>query len=215
MSRADDSSQDFQTGAQAPQGTPPQGTPPQGTGVSGAGTTTGAVATGQTTGPTQTTGTTTTRATTDVRDQQEARGAAPAAGYEAGYGYADTGTGAGLIMGGSFAILAGLVTFLVGLSAVVRRNYYHVATNYAYNIHAYDWGWILLVLGVLLFAVGACALIGMGWARYVGVGLAVLSTVAGFLFLPYYPFWGIVVVALSVVAIWGLLSNGGSSRQPV
>jgi len=150
-----------------------------------------------------------------VRQQQEARGAAPAAGYEAGYGYAGTGTGAGAIMGGSFAILAGLVTFLTGLSAIVRRNYYHVATNYAYNIHAYDWGWILLVLGVLLFAAGACALIGMAWARYVGVGIAVLSTVAGFLFLPFYPFWGIVIVALSVIAIWGLVSGSGSSREPV
>ncbi len=82
------------------------------------------------------------------------------------------------------------------------------ANNYAYNIHAYDWGWILLALGVVLFAVGACALLGMAWARYLGVGVAVLTAIAGFLFLPYTPIWGIVIVALSVVAIWGLLHDG-------
>jgi hypothetical protein len=207
MSRADDRSQGRQTGADTPMA------PQQGTGVSGPGTTTGAVATGQTTGTTQTVGTTTTR-TTGMQEQQagtyrqdtpQARGAAQTAEY----GYAGERQGAGPSggMGGALAILAGLVAFLTGLAAVVRRNFYHVATNYPYNIHAYDWGWILLGLGVALFALGACALLGMSWARYLGVGVAVLTAVAGFLYLPYFPFWGIIIVGLSLASIWGLLRD--------
>jgi hypothetical protein len=143
----------------------------------------------------------------------QARSAATGPDYRTtGYEYGQD-TGAGGATGGAFAILAGLITFLAGLSAVVRRNFYHVATNYAYNIHAYDWGWILLAIGVVLFAVGACALLGMSWARYVGVGVAVLSTVAGFLFLPYSPIWGIVLVAVSIIAIWGLLQGSDRSAR--
>ena len=211
MSRAQDGPQGRQAGAQVPQET---------TGVPGTGTTTGAVATGNT-------GTTTTSTTSGPPEQSmqqsgtqqpgahrqtSARGTATTTEYRgADYGYADQGGGS--FAGGSFAILAGLVTFLAGLSAVVRRNFYHVATNYAYNIHAYDWGWILLGLGMALFAVGACALLGMTWARYLGVGVAVLTTIAGFLFLPYTPVWGIVIVGVSVFAIWGLLHDGESRAR--
>ena len=67
--------------------------------------------------------------------------------------------------------------------------------------------------------------IGDGWSVVVGlalgivvglingVGVAVLSTVAGFLFLPYSPIWGIVLVAVSVIAIWGLLQGSDSSAR--
>ncbi len=215
MSRAQDRSQGRQPGAQAPE---------QVTGVPGTGTTSGAAATG--------TASSTTSGLADEPTMQQsgaqrsgaqqpgahrqttvqARSTATGPDYRTtGYQYGqDTGAG---VTGGAFAILAGLITFLAGLSAVVRRNFYHVNTNYAYNIHAYDWGWILLAIGVVLFALGACALLGMAWARYVGVGVAVLSTVAGFLFLPYSPIWGIVLVAVSVIAIWGLLQGSDSSAR--
>jgi hypothetical protein len=41
----------------------------------------------------------------------------------------------------------------------------------------------------------------------------VLTAIAGFLFLPYRPVFGIVIVALSVLAIWGLLHDGEPSRS--
>jgi hypothetical protein len=208
MSRAQDRPEGSQPGGQAPE---------QVTGMPGTGTTSGAAATGTTTStsgqPEQSTmrqpGTQQPGAHRQTTVQ--ARGTAAGPDYRtAGYQYQDTGADG--ITGGAFAILAGLITFLAGLSAVVRRNFYHVANNYAYNIHAYDWGWILLALGVVLFALGACALLGMTWARYLGVGVAVLTTVAGFLFLPYTPIWGIVVVAVSVIAIWGLLHDDSRAR---
>jgi hypothetical protein len=108
-------------------------------------------------------------------------------------------------LGGVLSMLAGLLAFLTGLSAVVRQSFYPAEAGYAYRWTIHGWGWVLLILGALLFAVGACALLGMVWARAVGVGLAVLTSVAGFLFLAYTPIWGTILVALSVIAIWGLL----------
>jgi hypothetical protein len=199
MSSAQDRSSGLQTGAQAGENA---------AGSTGPGTTSGAAATGPATG------TTTTGTTSGMAEQsggqmsgtsRHARGTEPATSYYPPETYE---TRAGGAMGGSLAILAGLVAFLGGLAVVVRPHFYPTLSGYAYQWNGRGWGWIMLVLGVLLFAAGASALLGISAARPVGVGLAVLTAIAGFLFLVYTPVWGIVIVALSVFAIWGLIRDG-------
>lgn len=196
MSRAQERSSGIPAGAQAAQGAADP---------TGSGTTAGAGATGATT----TAGTTTTAG--GLHDQPSttasySRGTAPAAGYqpESAAAY-DTGTSSGAL-GGTFMIVAGLLTFFAGLAAVVRTSYFHsVAGTYPYAWSVHSWGWAILILGALLFAVGACAMLGMSWARPVGVALAVLTVIASFMFLVYTPVWGVILLAVSVLAIWGLL----------
>jgi hypothetical protein len=114
-----------------------------------------------------------------------------------------------------FSIVAGLLAFLAGLSAIVRAGFYPTLSGYAYSWPIRNWGIVLLVLGVLLFALGACAMLGMGFARPVAVGLAVLTAVAGFLFVAFAPIWGVIIVALSALAIWGLLYDSARRRESV
>jgi hypothetical protein len=208
----------FRTGADAAQ--PPA--EPTGTGAAGTagstGTRAGAAET-ETTGAGLTTATGPTTAGLDspsgMRPEQPAapyqRGTAPAAAYQ---GEA-VGADVGVMAGGVLSVVAGLLTFLAGLAAVVRQHFYPTLAGYAYSWNVRDWGIILLVLGVLLFAAGACTLLGMGWARAVGVGIAILTAVAGFLFLAYAPIWGVIIVAVSVIAIWGLLHDGAGRRELV
>jgi hypothetical protein len=107
-------------------------------------------------------------------------------------------------------MLAGLVTFLGGLAAAVgSRHYYRVPSDYPYLLSAHTWGWILLALGVLMFASGASYLLGMAWARAAGISLAVLTSIAAFLFLPYTPVLAVVLILASFLAIWGLLRFAG------
>jgi len=68
-------------------------------------------------------------------------------------------------------------------------------------------GWTHLILGAVVFAAGVCLLLGMTCARVVGIVLAVISGIANFLFLPYYPLWAIVVIAIDVFIIWALASG--------
>jgi hypothetical protein len=135
------------------------------------------------------------------------RGAEPSAAYRG------VAAGGDIPAAGVTSILAGLLTFLAGLAAVVRWQFFATLPGYAYSWNVRNWGIILIVLGALLFAAGACTLLGMGWARAVGAGLAVLTAVAGFLFLAYTPIWGVIIVAVSVVAIWGLLHGAGRREQ--
>ena len=46
------------------------------------------------------------------------------------------------------------------------------------------------------------------WAGVTAIILAGLSAVANFFFIPYYPFWAIVVIALDVWVIWSLTRPG-------
>jgi hypothetical protein len=112
----------------------------------------------------------------------------------------------GSLLAATLLILTGLLTFFAGLSAVVRRSYYYATVphhyTYAWNIRG--WGWALLILGAVIFATGACVMLGMTWARMVGIGLAVLAAIGAFMWLPYSPVWAIILVALSVFCIWAL-----------
>jgi len=108
-------------------------------------------------------------------------------------------------LGGVMLLAAGLLTFFAGLSAVVRHNFYHANGLYAYAWSARSWGIALLCLGAVSLLVGACALLGMAWAKWIGVGLAILTMIGAFMFLIYSPVWGVILIALSAIAVWGLL----------
>jgi hypothetical protein len=185
--------------------------------TSGPGTSTGAVATG---GNTTTTGTTTTTTTTRERQggyqdypatstgYQQQRGMTPEAEREASQ-REDVGRHAG----GIFPVLAGVLTFLFGLGMVVRRHFYVARSAYPYHFSSFGWGWILLVLGVLLFAAGASHMLGLPFGRIVGAGLAVLVGIAGFLALIYSPIWGIIIVALAALALYHSIHHAGQRRS--
>jgi hypothetical protein len=210
MRRAHDRSSGWQED-QAAQG---QQTGATGTGP---GTSAGAAATGGTgqgtPGGSETYRTTTTRTYEEGRQPAGPYGRTePAPGRRGDYGRDVMETGASTTQGGVFLLLAGLLTFLVGLAFVVRNGFYHAHSLYAYNWGIVSWGWVLFGLGIVTFAVGASHLLGLPFSRPIGMLMAVLTTVAGFMIVPFYPLWGIIVVALGLAALWGL-AHGAERRE--
>ena len=49
---------------------------------------------------------------------------------------------------------------------------------------------------------------GSTWAGVTAIVLAMVSAVANFFFIPYYPLWAILVIALDVWVIWSLTRPG-------
>jgi hypothetical protein len=49
-------------------------------------------------------------------------------------------------------------------------------------------------------------------ARIVGIGVAALSAVANFLFIPHYPFWSLAIIGLDIFVIWALAAHGDEVR---
>lgn len=118
------------------------------------------------------------------------------------------GAAAGSVLAGVLMIISGVTGFLAGLGMVIRGGFYTYHAGYAYHWTTKGWGWTELIIGAVVFFAGVCVLLGMTWARIVGVMLATISAVASFLILPYYPIWSIVVIAIDVFIIWALVSRG-------
>ncbi len=110
------------------------------------------------------------------------------------------------VFAGVMMIVAGIFQGLDGLAAIIRHSWYVVAPNYVYDLDVRGWGWIHLVLGIVLLLAGFAVFSGKLWARAIGIFFAVCSAVANFLFIPYYPLWALLIIALDVFVIWALAS---------
>ena len=92
------------------------------------------------------------------------------------------------------------------LAAIVNDEYLVVAPNYIYTFDLTAWGWIHLLVGLALVAIGVCLLLGQGWALIAGIVVAAISALINFTWLPYSPLWAILVIAVDVLIIWALAS---------
>ena len=102
-----------------------------------------------------------------------------------------------MIMSGAFEALAGLV-------GVFANEFYVSTRNYLFQFDVTTWGWIHLLVGLLVLFAGIGVMSGQTWARVVGITLAGLSALANFAFIPYFPFWSLLIIALDVLVIWAL-----------
>ena len=112
-----------------------------------------------------------------------------------------TFAGVMMIMAGGFQLFNGLV-------ALLANEFYVNTPNYLFKFDATRWGWIHLLVGLLVLLAGFAVLAGQTWGRVVGIVLAVLSAMANFAFIPYYPFWSLTIIALDVFVIWALATHG-------
>jgi hypothetical protein len=110
-------------------------------------------------------------------------------------------------------LMVGVFQALQGLVAIFENEFYVATRNYLFQFDATTWGWIHLVIGVLVAFAGWGLLSGQTWARVVGITLAALSAIANFLFIPYYPFWSLLIITLDVFVIWALTAHGREYRE--
>src|SRR5215218_7428251 len=112
-------------------------------------------------------------------------------------------------------IMAGVFQALQGLVGIFENEFYVATRNYLFQFDATTWGWTHLLLGLLVAFAGWGLLSGRTWARTVAIILAVLSALANFLFIPYYPFWSLLLITLDIFVIWAVAAHGGQLREPV
>jgi hypothetical protein len=105
-------------------------------------------------------------------------------------------------------LMVGVFQVLQGLVAIFENEFYVATRKYLFQFDATTWGWIHLILGLLVAFAGWGLLSGRTWARVVAITLAVLSAIANFLFIPYYPFWSLLIIAVDVFVIWALVAHG-------
>jgi hypothetical protein len=132
------------------------------------------------------------------------------------YNYADqqqepppSGVAKGFItFAGVMMIMAGGFQSLAGIAALFKDDLYVKTPNYLLQLDTTSWGWIHLLMGLLVLFAGFAVFNGKVWGRTIGVILAVLSALANFAFIPYYPFWSLTIVAVDIFIIWALTAHG-------
>ena len=108
---------------------------------------------------------------------------------------------------GGFQVIAGLV-------GIFKDDYYVLTQNNHLVVFSYTtWGWIYLVMGVIVFLAGLALLNGATWARVVAVFLASLSLFANMAFMSAYPLWSIMMIVVDILVIYALTVHGGELKE--
>jgi hypothetical protein len=115
------------------------------------------------------------------------------------------------VFAGVVMIIGGAFQALEGLSAIVNDKYLVVAPSTIYAFDVTVWGVIHLLVGLALLVIGFFLLRGAAWARAAGIVVAAISAIVNFTWLPYSPWWALVVIGVDILVIWALASH---LRQP-
>jgi uncharacterized membrane protein YphA (DoxX/SURF4 family) len=112
--------------------------------------------------------------------------------------------GGPILFAGGMLVITGVMQVFIGTAALVHDKIYDGTVQYLFALDLTVWGWAQLLTGILSVAAGFAALRGLTWARMVGIGLSVISMIAQFLFIPHYPIWSSLVIAVDILIIWAL-----------
>jgi hypothetical protein len=109
---------------------------------------------------------------------------------------------------GVMLIILGVFDAIQGLTALFNDTFYVVGEEWIFEFNVTTWGWIHLIGGIILVLAGIGIFSGNVAARTVGVIIAGLAAIVNFAWLPYYPVWSIILIAIAIAVIWALTAHG-------
>jgi hypothetical protein len=117
--------------------------------------------------------------------------------------------GAGWVaFAGVMLIVLGIFQAFAGLAGILEDELLVLTPDYLVQLDATTWGWIHMIIGLIVIASGFGIFSGNVLARTVGVLVAVGSMVSMFFWMPWYPVWAITIIAIDIAVIWALIVHG-------
>ena len=108
---------------------------------------------------------------------------------------------------GILLIIGGVCQAFQGIVAIAQNEFYVTTQKWVFKFDVTTWGWVHILIGLIGAATGVALLYGASWARIVGVIIAAVSVIANFLWLPYYPLWAVIIIAVDLFVIWALMTS--------
>jgi hypothetical protein len=122
------------------------------------------------------------------------------------------GRGYGLVLFASvLLVIVGCFNLIYGIAAIANSHVFTANAHYVFG-DLRTWGWITLIIGVLQLAAAGGVVAGNQWARWFGVVVLGLSAIDQMFFIPAYPFWSLMIIAVDVVALYGLCAYGSRAN---
>src|SRR5215475_8419188 len=120
--------------------------------------------------------------------------------------------GGGLIFFASLMlVIIGFFNLIYGIAAIANSHVFVANAHYVFG-NLRTWGWITLIIGVLQLLAAAGVVMGNQLARWFAVAVLVLNAIDQMFFIPAYPFWSLVIIAVDVVALYGLCVYGSRAN---
>jgi hypothetical protein len=118
------------------------------------------------------------------------------------------GHGYGLVLFASvLLVVVGCFNLIYGIAAIANSHVFTANAHYVFG-NLRTWGWITLIIGGLQFLAAGGVLAGNQLARWFAVAIVGLSALDQMFFIPAYPFWSLMIIAVDVVALYGLCAYG-------
>jgi len=110
----------------------------------------------------------------------------------------------GVAFAAAMMLMIGVFQVIAGFAAILNDEFFVAVRGYAFDLDITAWGWLHLILGLVMIAAGIGLFSRAVWAGVITVFLTVLSAIDNFFFIPYAPFWSLLLIALDVWVIWAL-----------
>ena len=118
-----------------------------------------------------------------------------------------------IVFAGTMMMLIGVFHLFEGIVALFRNNVLVVPQGgLVVEVSFTQYGWLQLIAGAVIFAVGLGVFTGRTWARVLGVVLASISAILNFAFVTAFPFWSLTMIALNIVVIYALTAHGAEMK---
>ncbi|HET6938494.1 MAG TPA: hypothetical protein VFI19_07815 [Nocardioides sp.] len=114
---------------------------------------------------------------------------------------------------GVMLLIVAVLEVLDGIAAAANDEIFVRGIKYAYKLDLTAWGWIHIVIGAIGIATAIGILMNQVWGQLAGVVIAGLGILAAFGFMPYYPFWGLVLIGFNVLVIWSLCTGISQNQE--
>ena len=122
--------------------------------------------------------------------------------------YADDDRGYGWVaFAGILMLIVGTMNTIYGIAAIDNANFFVADTRYVFG-DLNTWGWVLLGLGVVQLIVGLGIFAKNQFSRWVGVVVLSGNAIVQLIAIQSYPFWGLTIFTLDILAIYGLVAYG-------
>jgi hypothetical protein len=122
--------------------------------------------------------------------------------------------GYGLVVFAAMLVgITGVFNVIDGIAAIAQSHVFTANAHYVIgDLRA--WGWVALILGALQLVAMLGVMVGNQVARWFGVVVIGLNAIGQMFFTPAYPFWSLMIIAVDVVALWGLCAYGSRDNLP-
>jgi len=116
--------------------------------------------------------------------------------------------GYGLVLFAAILLfVTGCFNMIQGIAAIANSHVFHAHAHYVFA-NLTTWGWITAILGALQLVAAAGVLAANQLFRWFAVVVIGLNAIDQLFFIPAYPSWSLVIIAMDVVALYGLCVYG-------